>query len=173
MSLMDVVEFGPLNETKRRELEGDELDPFDAAGTPLHWRPKERHVALREADGNLVASAGLVLAEVQVGEAAPMSVVGIGGVIVAARYRGQGLGQRIIVEALDRAATMGPTVAMLFCHRDRAGLYARQGFQEIAEPVLVEQPDGWAEMPMVSMWRTLHEGASLPPGPITVHGLPF
>jgi predicted N-acetyltransferase YhbS len=170
---MEVVEFGRLNEKHRVELEGDEVDPFDAAGTPVRWRKKERHVALRGADGRLVASAGLVVAEVRVGEARAMSVVGIGGVIVAATYRGQGLARRTILEALDRAATMGPEVAMLFCHRDRAGLYARLGFQEIASPVLVEQPGGFAEMPMVSMWRALHEGGGLPTGPVTVQGLPF
>ena len=169
---MEVVEFGRLTEEYRAELEGDETDPFGAVGNTLHWRPKDRHVALRGPDGRLVASAGLVTAEVQAGRE-EMLVVGLGGVIVAARFRGQGLGRRIILEALDRAAGMGPGLVMLFCHRDRAGLYAGHGFEEIAPPVLVEQPDGVVEIPMVTMWRPLRPGGVLPIGRVTVHGLPF
>jgi GNAT superfamily N-acetyltransferase len=171
---MEVVEFGPLTDTIWAELAGDEEDPFDAGASTVQRRDKDRHVALRGPDGRLVATAGLVVAEVQVGDASPMPVVGIGGVIVAARYRGQGLSTQVITEALGRAATMGPTLAVLFCHRDRAGLYERHGFVEIPPPpVQVEQPDGPVELSMVAMWRSLGEGAELPPGRVVVHGLPF
>ena len=170
---MDLIEFGRLNDAQRAELDGGEADPFGAGGLALRWQPKELHVALRQREGPLVASAGLVLAEVQVGEAPLMRVVGLGGVIVSAPYRGQGLGNRVIGEAIRRAATLGPAVMMLFCHRDRAGLYERHGFVEIEPPVMVEQPDRFVEMPGVSMWRPLREGATLPSGPLTLHGLPF
>jgi hypothetical protein len=62
---------------------------------------------------------------------------------------------------------------MLFCHRDRAGLYERHGFVEVAPPVMVQQPDRFVPMPGVSMWRPLREGVTLPAGPLTLHGLPF
>jgi hypothetical protein len=52
---MDVVECGRLNDNQRAELEGDEDDPFDAAGDTLRWRSKDRHVALRGPDGRLIA----------------------------------------------------------------------------------------------------------------------
>jgi len=169
---MDVVEFGRLSDRRRAELEGDEVDPFDGSRTSLLWRSKDRHVALRGPDGRLVASAGLVVADVQV-DLAVIPVVGIGGVIVAAPYRSQGLGNRIIVEALPLAATLGPAIAMLFCYRDRAGLYARHGFEEIAPPVLVQQARGLVEIPMVSLWRALREGERLPPGEVTLNSLPF
>ena len=168
----DVVEFGLLSDSQRAELEGDEADPFDAAGNTLVWRGKDRHVALAGPDGRLLACAGLVLAKVEVG-GAELPVVGIGGVIVNARYRGQGLGRRIIVEALARAATMGPALAMLFCHRNRAGLYERHGFVEIPPPVRVEQPRGLAEMQQVAMWRPLREDMLLPQGDVVVRSLPF
>lgn len=170
---MDVVEFGSLTDTLRAELEGGEEDPFDAAGNTLQWRPKDRHVALRGDDGHLIASAGLVLANVQLGKAEPVPVVGIGGVLVNRAHRGRGLGNRVIIEVLARAATLGPELALLFCHRDRAGLYARHDFVEIPPPVLVEQPGGRIEMPMVTMWRPLREGAELTAGSLIVHGLPF
>jgi GNAT superfamily N-acetyltransferase len=102
-----------------------------------------------------------------------LPVVGVGGVIVAAPHRGQGLATRVIVEALRRAATLGPDVAMLFCHRDRVGLYRRHQFVEIFPPVFVDQPGGLIEMPMVAMWRTIRAGVELPAGRVVVCGLPF
>lgn len=170
---MEVIEFEQLNDALRAELEGDEVDPFDAAGITLRFRSKDRHVGLRGPDMRLVASAGLLLVDVQVADRPRQRVVGIGGVIVSAPHRGQGLASRVIVEVLNRAATMGPSLAMLFCHRDRAGLYARHSFAEVDPPVLVQQPGGYAEIPQVTMWRPLRDGASLPPGRLTVHSLPF
>jgi len=64
-----VVEFGRLTDAQRAELEGDELDPFDAGGATLRYRPKDHHVALRDARGRLIASAGLVSTEVEVARA--------------------------------------------------------------------------------------------------------
>jgi predicted GNAT family N-acyltransferase len=170
---VDVVEFGGLTDAYRAELEGDEDDPFDARGTDLSWRRKDRHVALRGVDGRLVASAGLLLAELQVADGPTTPVVGIGGVFVKAAHRGQGLGDRVIVEALRRAATLGPDIAILFCHRNRAGLYVRHEFVEIPPPVLVQQPDGFVEIPQVAMWRTLRDGASLSAGRVKLLSLPF
>ncbi len=170
---MKVVEFGALTDAYRAELEGDEDDPFDGRDIPLVFRPKDRHVALRGPDGRLVASTGLLLAEIQVDEGPVIPVVGIGGVFVVARCRGQGLSTRVIVEALRRAATLGPDIVILFCHRNRAGLYVRHEFVEIPPPVLVEQPGGFVEVPQVAMWRTLHDGASLPPGQVKLLSFPF
>jgi GNAT superfamily N-acetyltransferase len=170
---LELVEFGRLSESQRAELEGDEVDPFDAAGNALQWRLKDQHVALKDPDGRLIASTGLVLAEVDVGDEATLPVVGIGGVFVSAPYRGQGLSTRVIVEALERAAGLGPDVAMLFCHRDRAGLYLRHAFVEITPPVLVDQPDGPVEIPMVAMWRAIHDRTALPEGRVSLRGLPF
>jgi predicted GNAT family N-acyltransferase len=170
---VDVVEFGRLSSTQRAELEGDEVDPFDASGMVLHWRAKDRHVALRDADGRLMASAGLLVVDIQVGDESVIPVVGIGGVIVSAPHRGRGLASRVIVEALRCAETMGPAIAILFCHPDRAGLYQRHGFLEIARPVFVHQPSGFVEMPQLAMWRLIRAGATLPPGRVRLLSAPF
>src|SRR5438067_12116686 len=87
---MDLVEFGPLTEELRVELEGDEEDPWDAVRVPpLQWRAKEQHMALRDARGRHVAQAGLLVVEVEVG-GGRCPVVGLGGRIVSAPYRGRG-----------------------------------------------------------------------------------
>lgn len=175
MTSFELVALGRLSREQRAELEGDEVDPFDAArvAVTLSWRPKDLHVALRDETGRLVASAGLLVAEIQVEGQPPMPVAGIGGVIVSAAWRGQGLATRVISAVLDRAEALGPGLALLFCHRDRAELYVRHGFAEITAPVLVQHDGGWIEMPQVTMWRRLREGATLPAGPVRVNSLPF
>lgn len=157
---------------RRAELEGDELDPFDSAGVTLQFRPKEHHVALQDKSGRLVASTGMVLADVDIGrERVP--VVGFGGVIVAAAYRGRGHGREVLEVALARAREYGRAFVILFCRDDRSGLYRRLGFADVARPVMVEQPRGEAEMPLRTMWRGLREDARWPEGPVVVRGLPF
>jgi predicted GNAT family N-acyltransferase len=170
---LEVIELGRLDENQRSELEAGEADPFDAAGNTLTWRPKDQHVALREPDGRLVASTGFILGELQVEDRPLLPFVGIGGVFVTSARRGQGLGNRIVTEALRFARTLGPDLAVLFCHRDRSGLYKRHGFREVEAPVRVRQPEGYVEMPMVTMWRPLHASGTLAAGRLTVCSLPF
>jgi GNAT superfamily N-acetyltransferase len=169
---MEIVEFGRLQPDQRLDLEGDEEDPFDAAGSTLEFRRKERHVALSGDDGRLVASTGMVVVDVQVAEER-FPVVGIGGVIVTAAHRGRGLAREVVRAALVRARTLGPRFALLFCHQDRAGLYRRLGFAELDLPVTVNQPDGYAVIAQRTFWYALRPDASWPPGPVVVHSLPF
>lgn len=172
MEVVEVAEFGRLTDAQRAELEGDELDPFDARGVQLRYRPKDRHVVLRDGRGRLVAAAGLVTTEVEVaGER--FTAGGLGGVIVNKEWRGRGLARRVVQEALDRARTMGPALIFLFCLSDRVGLYERLGFTRVTSPVSVRQPDGYVAMPDRTMWHPLHPPASWPPGSVIVHDLPF
>jgi predicted GNAT family N-acyltransferase len=170
---VELIDLGALSEEQYAELVGDEKDPWDAGHSNLEWRPKDRHVAVRGADGRLVAAAGLLVATARFGAHQRIDVVGIGGVIVAAPHRGRGLGDRVISAALDRAHGLGPRIAMLFCLPDRADLYRRYGFADVPGPVLVEQPKGAIEIPMVTMWRPLKQGATLPAGRVMLDGLPF
>jgi GNAT superfamily N-acetyltransferase len=169
---VEVIEFGRLTPQLRAELEGDEDDPFDMAGSTLHYRAKEQHVALRAADGRLAASTGLVPVELEAGRVR-FAAVGLGGVIVVARYRGQGLARRIVSEALARARTLGPDFAILFCREDRSGLYLKLGFADVGPDVLAEQPGGYVPVPLRMMWFGLTDGAVWPPGAVVLHGLPF
>jgi predicted N-acetyltransferase YhbS len=170
---MEQIEFGPLTEELRAELEGDERDPWDAHRVPpMQWRPKERHVGLCDERGQLVANAGLLVVEVEVaGER--FAVVGLGGVIVNRRHRGQGLSLEVLEATLATAATLGPDFIVLFCHDDRMGLYSRIGFELVRDEVLVDSNRGRVTMPMRTMWRALQPGATWPDGLVAFHTRPF
>ncbi len=104
---MELIEFGELTPQRRSELEGGETDPFEVGDVTLQFRPKERHVALQNDDGTAVASTGLVITEAQVGEER-FPVVGLGGVIVRAGFRGRGLAREIVEAALVSAQACNP-----------------------------------------------------------------
>lgn len=169
---MEMIEFGEVTDEHRLALEGDEHDPFDAAGATQQFRGKELHVGLRTDDGRLVASAGLTTAAVEVG-GERFDVVGLGGVIVAAPYRGQGLARQVVEAAAARSRAMGPEFIVLFCHANRMGLYERLGFEVIEGTVLVKQPGGYEPIEQRTMWRALTPGASWPSGRLVIHTLPF
>jgi hypothetical protein len=52
---MELVELGPLTADDWDVVLDGEVDAFGPVGAGLEWRPKERHVALRDDDGRLVA----------------------------------------------------------------------------------------------------------------------
>jgi predicted N-acetyltransferase YhbS len=167
-----IVHLGPLTAAQKAELEGDERDPFDAAGSSLTWRQKDHHVCLQDERGRLVASTGYLTAEIETG-GARFAVVGIGGVIVNKAHRGRGLAREVAAAALERAAALGPDFAVLFCYQDRAGLYRKLGFSFVAAEVTVEQPGGYALMAQRTMWRGLREAVRWPDGAVAVHSLPW
>ena len=171
---MRLEDTGPLTDEQRAELEGGEEFPFGTVGLELTWRPKERHVLLVADDGALVASTGLVTSRAEVDGSGIVPVVGVGGVIVAPPHRGEGHARTVVEAALERAATLGPRFALLFCRPGVAGLYQRLGFATIPGPVVVQQPGGKAaKMPQLTMWRALHDGTQWPPGRVRLLDLPF
>jgi GNAT superfamily N-acetyltransferase len=170
---VQLVRFGRLPSELWNELVAGEEDPFEHGDSQIEWRRKEHHVVLRDDAGAPVASAGLVVAEVDAGGGS-FAVVGIGGVIVAQRFRGQGHARTLLAAAIEDAGRLGPELAMLFALPSRAGLYRKLGFAEIDVPVRVQQPGGPVTMdPELGMWRALRPGATWPCGPVSLLGPPF
>jgi GNAT superfamily N-acetyltransferase len=155
-------------------MTGGDQDPFDitrlSEGT-LVWRPKTRYVALMDGD-QMAARAGILTVSASVGES-HFEVVGFGGVLVAFDRRGRGLARAVMAETTQVARTLGPTLGLLWCFEDRAGLYAALGWHRIPHPVTVEQPSGPHVMTQVAMWTPLHPDAQIPHGPVEIHSLPF
>jgi predicted N-acetyltransferase YhbS len=156
----------------RAELYDGEARPFGGETDRLGWRDKELHTVGR-LDGRVVSHVGLTVAVAEVA-GTPFAVVGVGGVLVARSERGRGRLTPVMDAALERAATLGPPRALLFCAEPRVAMYARFGFARIGEPVTIDRPGGGTRVfPEVTMWRPLRPGVEWPAGPVRLYGLPF
>ncbi len=169
---MELVELAELGEDDWAELIDGESQPW-GPGEGLQWREKDHHLGLRADDGRLLAVGGAVVAEVEVEGSGAFGVVGLGSLFVTRSERASGLASRLFAPLLDLAGALGPDRAMLFCRPELVPVYRRVAFAEIAAPVWAAQPGGRVEMPIASMWRSLHAGADWPPGRVDVRGLPF
>ncbi len=170
---MRVVELDPQAEPYWDELLAGEREPWGAAGEQLSWRDKTRNIGLRDDDGRLLAAGGAVLAELHAGGGPPFRVVGLGGLVVTRSARGRGLARELAGHLLELARELPADRAMLFCEPHLVGLYREFGFEEIADPVWVDQPGGRVRMPMGAMWRPLRDGVGWPPGELYLDGEPF
>jgi predicted GNAT family N-acyltransferase len=170
---VEVVELEQPSLADWVRLTGREAAPFGERTATLAWRRNDHHVGLRDPDGTLVASGGVSVVTVAVGDDAPFEVVGFGGLIIAREARGRGL-MRVLMDAMAGVGErLGPHRAMMFCEEHLVERYERRGYTTITGPVTVDQPDGPVEMPLRAMWRPLGPGPGWPPGPVRVHGLPF
>ncbi|HTB50225.1 MAG TPA: GNAT family N-acetyltransferase [Solirubrobacteraceae bacterium] len=169
---MRLVELDRITDGDWRQVIAGEHEPWGGGGEALQWREKSRNLGLCDDAGNLVALAGLVLAEVRVADA-PLQVAGIGGVIVTRSARGHGFARTLIERLLEIAHELDAERAMLFCLPANIGLYAKFGFQLIEEPVWAVQPGGLIEMPLRAMWMALTPAASWPEGKIELLDEPF
>jgi GNAT superfamily N-acetyltransferase len=167
-----IERVGKLTEQQWDELVDGEEDPFGVADDPTEWREKPQRVTLRDGGGRLIATAGLVLADITAGEQA-FPVVGVGGVIVTWEHRGHGHLRPVLEAALEWGATLGPDRAMLWCSEQNVALYEHFGFERITAPVTVDQPGGKTQLLPGAMWRPLREGVRWPDGDVRVDGLPF
>lgn len=173
MHAVELIELDEITAQQWSGIEAGEREPWGGLAEGLAWADKQRHVALRSANGKLVGIAGALNAEVEVEGVERFQVVGIGSVFVTAGERGHGLAWRLLEPLLAIAEKMGPERAMLFCRPQLRALYGKLAFVEIHAPVWAQQPDGRMEMPLRAMWRPLREGARWPEGRVEVLGLPF
>lgn len=169
---MRLVELDRMSDGDWQQIVAGEPEPWGGVAEALRWREKSHYLGLRDNTGNLVALAGLVLAEVRVADVS-LQVAGIGGVIVTRSARGRGFARTLIERVLKIAHELGTERAMLFCLPENTGLYAKFGFQLIEEPVWVAQPGGLIEMPMCTMWKALTPAAAWPEGKVELPDEPF
>lgn len=169
---MEAVEFQRMTGSLRRQLEGDERDPFGTDALGVVWREKSIYFGTCD-DDQLVAAAGLLTATIVIDDEGCYPVVGFGDLIVKREYRGRGLAAELVHRSIRHAERMGPDLAMLFCGPRLVPFYERFAFREIGANVLVDQSDGVVQIPAHSMWRPLHRGAEWPIGQVHLRGLPF
>jgi GNAT superfamily N-acetyltransferase len=167
-----LVELEQITDEDWRRVIAGEREPWGGVAEALRWREKSRHLGVLDDGENLVALAGLVLADLRAGDT-PLQVAGIGSVFVTKAFRGRGLARALIERLLEIAAELGAERAMLFCLPANVGLYAKFGFELIAAPVWARQPDGLVQVPMRAMWKPLTDDARWPDGDVVLLGEPF
>ncbi len=172
LAAVRAVEIPEVGSAAWRALQGEEPQPWGGEAEALAWAPKTSYVGVPGEDGELLAIAAALVADVTAG-GQPFPVVGVGGVIVRPDMRGRGLARMVVEAILALAGRLGPERAMLFCREPLVAMYERFGFQRIEEPVTAAQPGGRIEMPLRAMWRPLHPGARWPAGPVALLGEPF
>ncbi|MGW7204292.1 GNAT family N-acetyltransferase [Streptomyces sp. NPDC054837] len=146
-------------------------DPFEVAAYGVTARDKDVHFGVRS-EGRLVAHAGLVEADVEVGERR-LRVAGLGGVVVAPGMRGHGLARLVVDTAVAHARGTGAEFGLLFCLPDRVELYEKLGWRVLPGGMRVEQPGGVVDHPLRTMWTPLADGAVWPQGPARLRSLPM
>ncbi len=114
-----------------------------------------------------------MLAEARTATAPAFEVAGLGGLVVRRSARRRGLARELAGHLLELAAELPAERAMLFCEPHLMPFYGQLRFEEIAEPVWAQQPDGSVRMPMRAMWRPLREGVAWPAGEVYLDGEPF
>ena len=168
VELVDLPDFGP---DGYAEIVDGEVDPF---GTELdiEWGPEDQHVGLMEG-GRLIAHAGWLTTAAWMAGGETSEVLGLGGVVLHRRFRGNGLGRLVVAGAMDRMRSQSDAIAVLFCRPERLRFYGELGWIPVPDPVTVGQSGGPTVMPLRTCWLPLAEGASLPSGATEFPGLPF
>ena len=138
----------------RGELAGEENDPSQTSAYQLQWRTTEKHVVV-VAGGKTVGHVGLVGQTVEV-QANPVSIAGIGGVLVRRGCRGRGY-CRMAMGAAETFAVghMRVKFILLFCRPALQRFYEHLGWTKVSSPVWAEQARGNVLLPIVSMVKCL------------------
>lgn len=181
MELVDLPNFGP---DAYAQIVDGEPDPFGTDQLAVEWGPKTDHVGLTDG-GRLIGHAGWVAADVRVATGETVEALGLGGVLLHRRHRGNGVGRMLVSGAMERMRSQGGSIAMLFCRPERLRFYGDLGWVPINGVVTVGQPapssgsDGPTQpgqsivMPLRTCWLPLAEGATVALGDLDFPGLPF
>jgi GNAT superfamily N-acetyltransferase len=169
VELIDLPDFGP---DDYAAIEDGEADPYQTDDLGISWREKSGHVGLTEG-GRLIAHAGWVPVEGRTASGEPVGAIGLGGVMVHRRYRGRGMGRRVVSAAMNRMRALDTPLGLLFCRPDRVPFYESLGWAPLQATVSADQPTGPVEIPLVTCWTALGQGASAPTTDLHIDGLPF
>jgi len=170
---MQIVELGRLSMRDWAQLVQGEREPFGETCADFEFRPKDRHVGIRDSEGMLVAAGGWSLVDVEVDGHGRFEVIGVGALIVRQDLRGSGLAQPIMDRMRELMAETGVERRLLLCEPHLEPLYARRGYRRIDDSVWVDQPTGSVRWPLRTMWRPVQPSADWPAGVLRIQGLPF
>jgi GNAT superfamily N-acetyltransferase len=171
LAAIEIRRTKDLSEEDHQKLFGWGENLFGVLPFDLSWRTKDWHV-IAYLEGAPVAHAGVLRHDVLV-DSRPVPVGGLGGVITVLEYRNRGLAQLVVQEAVAfMAGELGADFGFLFCLPPLVPFYEKMGWQELAAPVLVDQPGGEIESPVHSMVLPLRD-EPWPQGRVRTQSLPW
>jgi len=160
-----------LTDEEKQRLFGWGEDIFSVATLELRWRPKDLHFLLYS-DGELVSHVG-VLKHVPSVNREPVVVGGVGGVVTVPQAQKKGFAYRLMQHtAKFFEHEWGVDAGLLFCLPQLAAYYEELGWQEVASPVLIDQPSGEIVSPLRVMVLPLKK-EGWPSGSIQLWSLPW
>lgn len=160
-----------LSAAEKRQLFEWGPDVFGAEALKLQWRPKDWHF-LVYANDQLVSHAGVVKHFVSAGEQ-QVTVGGIGGVVTVPEAQGRGYASAALQEATTfMREELMVEFGMLFCLTRMIPFYQRFGWQEVREPVIIDQPSEKILSPLVVMVLPC-QSQKWPAGTVKLESLPW
>ncbi len=160
-----------LSEAEKRLLFEWSPNVFGDEGSNLQWRPKDWHFLVYESD-QLVSHVGIVKHTVTIGEQ-QITVGGIGGVVTVPAAQGKGYASMALQEATKfMREELMVEFGMLFCLARMIPFYQRFDWQEVLEPVLIDQPSDKIFSPLVVMVLPCRS-QEWPAGTVKLESLPW
>jgi predicted acetyltransferase len=160
-----------LSETEKRQLFEWSPNVFGDEALHLQWRLKDWHF-LVYADEQLVSHVGIVKHVVTVGEQ-PVTVGGIGGVVTVPAAQGKGYASTALQAATKfMREELMVDFGMLFCLARMIPFYQRFGWQEVQEPVIIDQPSEKMPSPLMVMVLPCRK-QTWPAGTVKLESLPW
>lgn len=159
-----------LTDADRKQLFEWGDDIFEANHFNLRWRPKEVHFIL-DVDDIPVSHVGLVQHEVNVSRQ-PVLVGGVGGVVTVPAWQKHGFARELMKQAVGHLEQWRVDAGILFCLPSRVAFYESQGWQLLAEQVLIQQPQGEMASPLEVMVLPMR-GYHWPVGEVKLNSFPW
>jgi predicted acetyltransferase len=168
---MEVRLVTNLSEAEKRLLFEWSPNVFGDETLNLQWRPKDWHF-LVYANDQLVSHVGIVKHVVTVGEQ-PVTVGGIGGVVTVPAAQGKGYASTALQAARKfMREELMVDFGMLFCLARMIPFYQRFGWQEVREPVIIDQPAEKMPSPLMVMVLPCRK-QTWPAGTVKLESLPW
>jgi GNAT superfamily N-acetyltransferase len=139
-----------LTEDEKHQLFGWGENIFGVESLKLRWRPKDLHFLLYSGS-RPVSHVGVLKHEVSVA-GHPRVVGGVGGVVTVPEAQKTGCARRLMEHAAEFFRREWKVDAgLLFCRTNLEPYYEALGWQTVAAPVLIEQPNGQIGSPLSVM----------------------
>ncbi len=168
---MEIRLVANLSEADKQQLFEWGPDVFGAEALHLQWRPKDWHF-LVYANDQLVSHVGIVKHIVTAGEQ-QVSVGGIGGVVTVPAAQSKGYASTALQQATNfMREELMVEFGLLFCLQRMIPFYQRFGWQEVREPVIIDQPSEKILSPLVVMVLPCRN-QTWPTGTVKLESLPW